>query len=70
MPAMKLLLATVLGAVAIFVWGFIAWMALPFHQVSTKTLKNEAAVAQLLAQETERGVFMIPNHSTPDGAHR
>lgn len=57
----RILLSALLVAVAITIWGFIYWAALPFGASSIKSIPNEDAVRSALSSNlTESGVYMFP----------
>lgn len=60
--AKKLLLGGILGGIAVFIWGAISWMALPWHMTTLHKFKDEAAVVQVLkANAPKSGVYLLPN---------
>lgn len=57
----KIILASVLGALTMFLWGAISWIALPWHTSTMHSLSNEDAVAQLIkSSNPPNGTYMIP----------
>ncbi len=47
--------------VALFIWGFISWVVLPWHNVTIHQLTDEDQVAQILAQNAPNdGVYYLP----------
>jgi hypothetical protein len=67
----RILLSALLSAVAIIVWGFIYWTALPFGTSSLKALPNEGAVLSTLSQNlTASGAYYFPgmDPNAPDKA--
>jgi hypothetical protein len=57
----KIFIAGLVGGVILFVWGFLAWVLLPLHTNSIKTLSNEEAViAALNAGSPAKAVYMFP----------
>ena len=60
-------LAGIAGAVVFYVWGMLAWMAVPLHTATLAGLPNEAAVTEALKDQTlETGVYVVPYSSNPD----
>src|SRR5947208_4178371 len=58
----SLILGGVLGGLALFVWGSISWMVLPWHLMTLEKFTNEATVAKaLLANAGVSGVYLLPN---------
>lgn len=57
----KIILAGLLGGIAITLWQFTAWMVLPLHKDTIKQTPNEETVTSTLATYiTEEGVYGIP----------
>jgi len=57
----RILVATLAGAVVLFIWNMMAWMMLPLHVPTISQLPDEDAVVEMLqAQELETGVYMVP----------
>lgn len=59
----RIILAGFLGAVVLFIWGFLSWAVLPWNEQSIHTLPNEDAVLTVLkSQNLENGLYRIPGH--------
>ena len=57
----KNLLLSVLAGVVLFVWGFISWAVLPWHNMVANKFTNEAAVTQALKENSpQQGVYFLP----------
>lgn len=57
----RVLVSTVVAAVILFFWGFLAWSVLPMHKTSGGAFEDEAAVAEVLnANAQVSGVYMLP----------
>jgi hypothetical protein len=57
----RVLIAGLLGAVAFYVWGWISWAALPWHNATMPNLPNEDAVVETLRGNiTSTGVYQFP----------
>lgn len=57
----KILLGGLAGGAILFVWGVIAWMILPLHDASMRTLPNAAVVTKVLRENVkEAGVYYFP----------
>lgn len=60
------ILATVLGAIVLFVWSAIAWMVIPWPGEPFRSFANEAAVeAVIVANATQPGNYILPNPHRP-----
>jgi len=58
---MRILVAGLLGAIVYYVWGMIAWMAIPLHQPTMTGLPNARAVTESLQQQNlATGVYVRP----------
>ncbi len=56
----NLLLSAVAGLV-LFVWGFVSWAVLPWHNMVANKFTDEAAVSQVLkANAPQAGVYYLP----------
>jgi hypothetical protein len=57
----RILIAGLLGGLAVFVWGFISWAALPWHNATMPNLPNEEAVVEALRNNiAATGVYQFP----------
>lgn len=62
----KLLLGSLLASVALFIYGFISFALVGWHDA--KPLKNDAVLAKAIKESvTEPGVYMVPSLVRPDG---
>ena len=58
----KVLFGGIIGAIILFVWGFVSWMVLPWHQTTFEQFKNEDYVAWVIKENAPKdGVYMIPS---------
>ena len=63
----RTIIAGFLGALVLFIWGFISWAVLPWHNMTTHSLTNEDAVISVLkSANTESGTYMIPGMGTTE----
>ncbi len=57
----RIITAGVVGAVVYFVWGMLAWMAVPLHTPTINALPAEQTIVDALkAQNLESGVYVTP----------
>jgi|GEM_PF-308738 len=57
----RIITAGVVGALVYFIWGMLAWMALPLHTPTMNELPQERAIADALrSQNLESGVYVTP----------
>ena len=64
--AKQIILASVLGAIVLFVWSAIAWMVIPWPGEPLRSFANEAAVeAAITANATQPGNYILPNPHRP-----
>lgn len=55
------LLLSVVGGVVLFVWGFLSWAVLPWHNWVANKFADEAAISQALkANSPRQGVYYLP----------
>lgn len=67
MTTKKTAISIILGALIIFIWNAISWMALPFHTDSMMNLPEDAiSMSQLSNTLTESGLYHYPG--LPDGS--
>lgn len=65
----RILLAGLLGGLAVFVWSFIAHMVLPLGEAGVRTLPNEAATLEgLRSTIPEPGMYLFPMMGNPSEA--
>jgi len=58
----KILVPGILGAVVVYIWGMVSWMALPWHNATMKDLPNGDAIgAALTVSNTPSGVYVYPD---------
>ncbi|MFI5250864.1 MAG: hypothetical protein ACHQQQ_00405 [Bacteroidota bacterium] len=63
MSMKKIVLASVLGGLAIFFWGAVSHVALPLYNNSLLRFTNEEAVTQaIVANAPNPGVYFMPNN--------
>ena len=57
----KNLLLSVVAGIVLFVWGFISWAVLPWHNMVANKFTNEASVSQVLKENSpQQGVYYLP----------
>ena len=68
----RILLAAILGAIAMFIWASIAHMVLPLGQTGFKEIPGEPAVLGSLQASlgTDSGLYIYPGLGLPPGATR
>jgi hypothetical protein len=61
----SLVLGTILGGLLAFLWSFISWELLPWHEKPLNTfLNNDEVSAVILSHTTKSGVYLLPGAST------
>src|SRR5262245_32549986 len=62
---MRIITAALIGAIVIFIWGFIAHMVLPVGEMGMKLATNQdAALSTMQAAAPQgAGVYMVPGMS-------
>lgn len=57
----KNVLLSLVAGLVLFVWGFISWAVLPWHMMVANKFTNEAAVSQVLKDNSpQTGVYYLP----------
>ena len=65
----RILLGTLVGAVAIYVWGMVFWMVTPLPTMAIKHLPQEASTMTMLqGQLGESGVYSFPGITEEEAA--
>jgi hypothetical protein len=60
----NVIIASILGALTMFMWGAISWTILPWHMMTMHSFSNEdAVVAALKAGNAATGTYNIPGMS-------
>ena len=69
---MRMFLAGVLGAIAMFLWSFVAHMVLPLGEVGIKEIPNEQAVLATMENNIgdNRGLYVFPGPGLGPNASR
>lgn len=58
---MRILKASILGGIVLFIWSAISWMALPWHMTTIHGFTDEKAVATVIqSNATQSGMYMLP----------
>ena len=62
----KLIVPSLIAAVVVFIWMFISWAVIGWHNVDIKNLPNGDALAEQMKESiNEPGIYIYPRH--PDG---
>lgn len=62
----RIIAAGFAGAVIYFIWGMLAWMAIPLHTPTIHSLPTETAITDALkSQNLETGVYVSPFAADP-----
>jgi hypothetical protein len=65
----KQLIATLVGAIILFVWQFLSWAAIPIHKSEYGYTPNQDKIMEALNQNlTEEGTYMLPGMA-PGASH-
>ena len=63
----KILIGSIVGALIMFIWSFLAWMILPIHANTYKyTDKQEAILKALADNNLETGIYGMPSAPTKE----
>ena len=67
----KNLLLSIAAGLVLFVWGFISWTVLPWHNMVANKFANEAAVSQALKENSpQKGVYYLPYSEKDHGPNQ
>lgn len=61
----KMIIGTIVGALILFIWQFLAWSILPLHEVEQQYTENSEAILQVLSENLTPGEYMVPR-TPPD----
>ena len=57
----RIVIAGVSSGLALFFWGFVSWVVLPWHNMTFRDLPGEARVSDVLQAEMQQsGTYFIP----------
>lgn len=57
----KILIASIVGALILFMWQALSWMVLPFHTKSMQLSDNDAEIIAVLQKNMKAdGLYMVP----------
>jgi hypothetical protein len=64
----SLLLGTILGGIAAFVWSTISWTVLPWHEKPILHFQNEEEVSAVIASHAaQSGIYILPAGPSQEG---
>jgi hypothetical protein len=64
----SLLLGAVLGGITAFLWSFISWELLPWHEKQLHSFQNEDEVLAIIASHTpQSGNYLLPTGPPEEG---
>lgn len=56
----KIVLPSLLAAIVVFIWMFISWAVLPWHNTDMKNIRDDALVQQMKSSLNEPGIYLYP----------
>jgi hypothetical protein len=56
----KLIVPALITAVVVFVWMFISWSVIGWHDTDMKTIKDQSIIEQMKESLTEPGIYLYP----------
>ncbi|MEE9450979.1 MAG: hypothetical protein V3V72_13100 [Ignavibacteriaceae bacterium] len=59
----KLIVPSLITAVVVFIWIFISWTLLPWHNVDIKSIKDQVLLEQMKESLTEPGIYLYPGET-------
>ncbi len=64
----SLVLGAILGGLTAFIWSFISWSVLPWHQKQLRSFQNEDEVSAVIASHApESGNYLLPTGPSQEG---
>lgn len=67
----KNVLLSLVAGLVLFVWGFVSWVALPWHMMVANKFTDEATVSQVLKDNSpQAGVYYLPFSEKDHGPHQ
>jgi len=64
----SLVLGAILGGLTAFIWSFISWSFLPWHQKQLRSFQNEDEVSAVIASHApESGNYLLPTGPPQEG---
>lgn len=58
----RVIFGGILGAVIAFVWSFVSWMVMPWHEWTLQSFRNEEFVSWVIKENVRKdGVYVIPH---------
>lgn len=64
----SLVLGTILGGLAAFIWSSISWEVLPWHEKALLTFQNDEEVSPVITSHTAKsGVYLLPGGPSKEG---
>lgn len=64
----RVIFGGIIGGIIAFVWMFVSWAILPWHDMTLKKFKNEGFVAWVVKENAPKdGVYVIPHIEADQG---
>ena len=61
----RLIVPALIAAVVVFIWMFISWTVIGWHNTDMKSIKDQAIIELMKTSLTEPGIYIYPGH--PEG---
>lgn len=66
---MKNIKAAILGGIILFIWSYISWMLLPWHNTTLHQFQDSNAVMQAIQTNApQSGVYLLPSMQSMESA--
>ena len=56
----KLIVPALIAAVVVFIWMFISWTVIGWHDIDLKTIKDQTVIEQMKESLTVPGIYLYP----------
>ncbi|GAC1626031.1 MAG: hypothetical protein NVS9B13_21960 [Candidatus Acidiferrum sp.] len=64
----SLLLGTIVGGLVAFLWSWVSWGVLPWHEKALLKFQNEAEVTAMITSHTiDSGMYLLPGKTPTNG---
>ena len=62
----KLIVPSLIAALAVFIWGSISWMVLSWHDIDLNNFPDETEIMHMKAVVHEPGIYVYPGQPTDE----
>lgn len=67
----KIIIGGIVGAVIAFIWQFVSWAVLPWHDATIHQFKNQECVAKVIKENAPvSGIYVYPHYKSDAGTQK